>query len=505
MPWLDPLRTTIRGCEAIIWLAAWLVPGRLRREWKDLWRQKIWHWANFLSESGHLDTPNRLLLARQCWQAFGEAMWIRWDREEFLARKRRLLRSPSTCLVACFVLLLGLVLAGGFIPRWLSMSSPSILSPEQVAVVSFDSKYLRVRSETLLYLGSVWKDSPLMKGFALYSWGPGKLNDELGQVPVVHSRVAPEFFQLLGIKPALGRLPVEDANYKDTGTAVLSYEFWQTHFAGDRHVLGRSIALDGHPKTIIGVLPQNFAILSSSAAVWTPLDEATLRFSNFINRVGGVARLKNGATAMQLRADLLDRSENAGYRFASAPMQVTSLKSQSRVMLLAYSAFILLALGCAAGISWMLRSGAGGFGPIAQERGARLRWWGFFAAKSAALVGTAYCICWIAVHRGLGVLAHTVYPLADEIAIWAFLPVAVTALCWSIADQQKRCRVCLSRLGMAIDIGRPGSVLLNWAGTEMVCPQGHGTLYMPESESNSLQRDRWNSLDDSWAELFRAG
>jgi hypothetical protein len=43
---------------------------------------------------------------------------------------------------------------------------------------------------------------------------------------------------------------------------------------------------------------------------------------------------------------------------------------------------------------------------------------------------------------------------------------------------------------------------LNWAGTEMVCSEGHGVLYVPESSANSLDQDRWSKLDDSWANLF---
>ena len=54
-------------------------------------------------------------------------------------------------------------------------------------------------------------------------------------------------------------------------------------------------------------------------------------------------------------------------------------------------------------------------------------------------------------------------------------------------------------------LAEPGSVLLNFAGTEMVCEDGHGMLYVAESESNALERDRWRTLDESWAELFRAG
>jgi hypothetical protein len=36
----------------------------------------------------------------------------------------------------------------------------------------------------------------------------------------------------------------------------------------------------------------------------------------------------------------------------------------------------------------------------------------------------------------------------------------------------------------------------------MVCPDGHGVLYLPDSQANWLERDRWDNLDDSWADLF---
>ena len=70
-------------------------------------------------------------------------------------------------------------------------------------------------------------------------------------------------------------------------------------------------------------------------------------------------------------------------------------------------------------------------------------------------------------------------------------------------DQQSRCRTCLRRLELPVEIGRTGSVLLNWAGTEMVCSEGHGVLYVPESAANSLDQNRWNRLDESWSNLFR--
>jgi len=499
---LNSLQVTVQCCQILIWLAGWIVPRGLRSHWKEMWLSETRHWANFLDETGQLNRAKQLALLRNCCGAFREAFWIRFERETFLNRTNRLLRSPATCLAACFAVLLACLLAGGVRHPVRLFSSP-VVQPDRLAVVGFQGKYVRLRSETLLYLGSVWKASPLAKDLSLYSWSPSRLSDGFGEVFVVESRVAPEFFSLTGVAPELGRLPRAGSGFECADCAVLSHDFWQMHFHGDRSVIGRAIEIDGHAKTVIGVLPRNVSIPAPSTAVWTVLDESTLRFSNFIGRVGVLARLADGVSPARLRSDLLDRSENVGYRFVQAPMSVVSLKRQTRERFWAYTAFLFLALLCAGFIAWVLRSSAGGFGPRSTERRAQMRWWAFFLAKSIALTGTAYALVWIAVHRVLEAMGGTIYPMADEIALWAFLPAAVAALSWSIADQQKRCRVCLSRLAMPVDVGRPGSVLLNFAGTEMVCVGGHGILYVPESESNSLERDRWSPLDDSWAELFR--
>ena len=505
MPRPTKLGVTIQACRAIIWLAGLAVPTPVRSEWTEQWRSRTWHWANFMAEAGALDARNRVILLWACCGAFRDAFWARFDRETFFARGRRILRSPVTCLAACFLLVGTLLLAGGFVSATTSLFAKSVSQPERVALVTFRGKYVRVRSETLLYLGSIWKGAPQAKELALYSWGPARLSDDWSEVPIVESRVAPDFFQLLGVHAELGRLPNATEGFACASCAVLSHDFWQIHFHGDRSVLGRRIELDGRPMTVIGVLPRNFDLPSSSTAVWTVLDDATLRFSNFMGRVGAVARLSAGATSEQLQSDLIDRSENAGYRFVQAPMKVVSLKSESRVVLLTYVAFLLLALACAAGIAWLLRSAAGGFGPVSLQGWKSIRWWGFFAAKSAAVVAATYLLVWSVVHGLMGWVSRTVYPMADEAAFWTFLPLAIAVLTWSIADQQKRCRICLRRLTMPVDVGRPGSVLLNFAGTEMVCEDGHGMLYVPESESNSLERDRWRTLDESWAELFRSG
>ena len=47
-------------------------------------------------------------------------------------------------------------------------------------------------------------------------------------------------------------------------------------------------------------------------------------------------------------------------------------------------------------------------------------------------------------------------------------------------------------------------LLLNWAGTEMVCIEGHGMLHVPEMLSSWNEPERWTALDESWQGLFAA-
>ncbi len=203
MPGPTKLRVTILGCGTLVWLASWIVPKPLRQQWLEKRRTDIWHWANFLAETGQLGSGS-LTLVRNCWGSFAEALWLRYDREIFHARKRRLLRSPVACLAACVLVLTTLLLAGGFVPPTSSLFSQPAYQSDRVAVVSFTGKYVRIRSETLLYLGSVWRGTTKATQLALYSWGPSRLSDDWSEVPVVESRVGPEFFQLLGARAELG-------------------------------------------------------------------------------------------------------------------------------------------------------------------------------------------------------------------------------------------------------------------------------------------------------------
>jgi len=129
------------------------------------------------------------------------------------------------------------------------------------------------------------------------------------------SWVSGDFFRTLGVRMVLGR-PIlrEDDRRGCGGTAVLSYGFWQSEFAGETQVLGRTVSLDGHPFQIIGVVEPGFRGLEvgRQTSLYVPVcSEAIIRGANsqldhrsswFLRIVG---RPKEGMTVEQVRARLL--------------------------------------------------------------------------------------------------------------------------------------------------------------------------------------------------------
>ena len=185
----DPLRRTIWGCRALVWLASWLVPHGIRREWRAARTAQLWHWCHFLAESGQLSREKKLELARYCWGLFFEAFWARYEREGFLRRIDQVRRAPATCLTAIVLLVVVIIWGGGFVPFARSLFSSAVSDPERVCIVSLDGKFRRFRSETLLDRTSAWKTSKFLDAVAPYSWGPGKRAAGKRMVPILSARV----------------------------------------------------------------------------------------------------------------------------------------------------------------------------------------------------------------------------------------------------------------------------------------------------------------------------
>jgi len=73
-----------------------------------------------------------------------------------------------------------------------------------------------------------------------------------------------------------------------------------------------------------------------------------------------------------------------------------------------------------------------------------------------------------------------------------FVLLGLYALRWASTDGHQRCRCCLRLLRPCPHIGRVSHNFLEWNGTEMMCPDGHGRLSIPEMESSWCPSSSWH-------------
>ena len=121
------------------------------------------------------------------------------------------------------------------------------------------------------------------------------------------------YFDVLGVRPMLGRLlTIRDEEERAT-VAVLGYGFWQRRFAGDSSIVGRTLTLNGVDLTIVGIAPPRFGgnIVGLQMDLWAPVTlQPLLDGPNDIlsdrgwQWLDGFARLRDGVSLEQARTEL---------------------------------------------------------------------------------------------------------------------------------------------------------------------------------------------------------
>jgi predicted permease len=142
--------------------------------------------------------------------------------------------------------------------------------------------------------GVVWKNQPALASTEL---------------------VSGNYFDVLGVQPALGRLfvPADDLQPEQSPLVVLSYGYWQRRFGADASVIGQTVLVNGQPFTVTGVAAAKFQSVQMGFVpdIFTPMsmkktltpgeDDLLERHSKWMNIVG---RLKSGMTPAQAQAGI---------------------------------------------------------------------------------------------------------------------------------------------------------------------------------------------------------
>jgi len=131
---------------------------------------------------------------------------------------------------------------------------------------------------------------------------------------VVVQAVSANFFSLLGVNPILGPgFTTENGQAGHDNVVILDYGLWKERFAGDPAIIGKSILLNGKPRIVVGVAPQNFnwfikdsSLTGAKPRIWSPfVFPQSFHDHKQIGRfLTVVARLKPGVTYSQAQAEM---------------------------------------------------------------------------------------------------------------------------------------------------------------------------------------------------------
>jgi putative ABC transport system permease protein len=156
-----------------------------------------------------------------------------------------------------------------------------------------------------------WRDrNQVFDGLSAYYYGDFNLvADADAPERVQGAYVTANFFQVLQVSPALGRLfTPEEEEFGKHRVVLLSDKLWQRRFAGGADVVGRQIRLGGQTFTVAGVMPRGMPFFDNVPEVelWTPMafakdDNMATRNNYYITQVG---RLKPGVTIAQAQTDV---------------------------------------------------------------------------------------------------------------------------------------------------------------------------------------------------------
>lgn len=140
---------------------------------------------------------------------------------------------------------------------------------------------------------------------AWYAWAATVTGDGGEPERVEAAFVTWNLFPALGIEPLLGRTFTAEENEEGSdGVAVLSHSLWMSRYGGEPGVIGRTVLLDGLPRTVVGVMPAEFRFPNPDVHVWLPVAIKSHLVNRGNHNFSIVGRLRPGVTIASAEAEL---------------------------------------------------------------------------------------------------------------------------------------------------------------------------------------------------------
>lgn len=265
-------------------------------------------------------------------------------------------RRPAFTTAAVLTLALGIginvaafSIVDGVLLRWLKLPRPE----QVVRLAETDGRAKQPLSAPSF---SSLRDSSrnVFQSLAAYRVIAATLTGSGDAVSVPIAYVSPQFFDVIGVAPVLGR-PLTDDDAANGSAVVIAQRFWRGRLGGDPAAVGRTLEINDTRVTIVGVMP-DFAVFPANAEMWRPL-VLTPEESRSIGNRGllAIGRLKPGldvatANAMMAHANNGYPDDSPYRKFGAA---VINLRDDSveyvrnDLLFVQGVALIVLLIGCA--------------------------------------------------------------------------------------------------------------------------------------------------------------
>ncbi len=216
-----------------------------------------------------------------------------------------------------------------------------------------------------------WRSARSLAAIAMYGGTSRVVRTGGTSERVSGQSVSASFFSVFGARPAIGRVFRPDEDVSDgPSVVVLSHDLW-VQFGGDSSIVGKTVALDDHPVTVVGVMPAGFAA-PRTAKFWVPIqmdsvsDNGVTYYAQIVGWLRPGVRIADAQTEL---ATIMSRMPSPPL-VPGAPPQSPALpvvmtlhermfgSTRPALLLLLGAAAFLLLIACANVANLMLARGA---------------------------------------------------------------------------------------------------------------------------------------------------
>ena len=292
-------------CRRLLRIVARVVPSRDRAAWLQEWTAEVTHQDQRFPADHPRRREQEVVMLRRVVGSLQDAAWLRrqFTRDAELIHDirygaRLLYRNPLFSLLTIVVLALGIgatVGIFGVVDALMLRELPYRDADRIVVLFEVEATNRDALDDVAPGTFLDWR-AQMTTASQVAAADPSSFSYVGDAEPVVMpgAQVTAGFFETFGVNALHGRTFTADEYQRGRDqVAVLSYSVWAQRFGGDPRIVGRSIRLNGRPRTIVGVMPPTFVprLMASAGerGVWVPKIvndyEQDIRGSRFYNVV----------------------------------------------------------------------------------------------------------------------------------------------------------------------------------------------------------------------------